>query len=649
LAWVFDEDGARNVWVAEAPDYQGRRLTNYHKDDGQDITDLSWSPDGRYLAYVRGEGPNFRGEIPNPAENPKGARQVVFVIGAGGGEPREAGEGVSPAVSNDRVFFVHMGQIMAAPLEGGKAVCLIRTRGQADDLRLSPDATRLAWVSSRVDHSFIGVYDIAAATLLYLDPSVDTDGEPAWSRDGKQVAFVRRAAGGREWGPHRSALTPWSLRVADATTGKGREVWKAAPGPGSAFRALASEKQLFWTADDRIVFPWERDGWLHLYSIQSDGGTPALLTPGAFEVEHATLAPGRHEMIYSSNQGDIDRRHIWRVAVSGGAPAPVTSGHGIEVWPAVASDGTVACLRSDAHKPLRPAVSAAAELHDLAPSTMPAEFPAGAMVEPQQVIFNSGDGLEIHGQLFLPSGAGPARKPALIFFHGGSRRQMLLGWHYMYYYSNAYALNQYFASQGYVVLSVNYRSGIGYGLDFREALNYGATGGAEFNDVLAAGLYLRSRPDVDAQRIGLWGGSYGGYLTALGLARASGQFAAGVDFHGVHDWSTELSGLGVEGARVAWESSPMAYVKDWRSPVLLIHGDDDRNVKFSQTVDLVQALRRQRVEFEELIFPDEVHDFLMHRHWLEAYQATADFFARKLRNHTAANGKLEERPPESGR
>ncbi len=117
---------------------------------------------------------------------------------------------------------------------------------------------------------------------------------------------------------------------------------------------------------------------------------------------------------------------------------------------------------------------------------------------------------------------------------------MLLGWHYMYYYSNAYALNQYLANSGYVVLSVNYRSGIGYGLDFREALHYGAAGGSEYNDVQGAGVYLRTRADVDPARIGAWGGSYGGYLTAMALARASDLFRAGVDFHGVHDWATEL-------------------------------------------------------------------------------------------------------------
>ncbi len=188
------------------------------------------------------------------------------------------------------------------------------------------------------------------------------------------------------------------------------------------------------------------------------------------------------------------------------------------------------------------------------------------------------------------------------------------------------------------MLSVNYRSGIGYGLDFREAKDYGATGASEYNDVMGAGLYLRSRPDVDPARIGIWGGSYGGYLTALGLSRASDLFAVGVDIHGVHDWNVVTRNFSPsydpqrnpDAARIAYESSPMSSVKNWRSPVLLIHGDDDRNVPFSETVTLVEALRKQHVPFEQLIFPDEVHDFLEHSRWLDAYRAAADFFRKHL-------------------
>jgi dipeptidyl aminopeptidase/acylaminoacyl peptidase len=251
----------------------------------------------------------------------------------------------------------------------------------------------------------------------------------------------------------------------------------------------------------------------------------------------------------------------------------------------------------------------------------------------------------VHGQLFLPPNAKPGeRHPALAFFHGGSRRQMLLGFHYRYYYSNAFAMNEFLASQGYVVLSVNYRSGIGYGMNFREALNYGAQGGSEYQDVVGAGLYLKNRVDVDPARIGLWGGSYGGYLTAMGLSRAPDLFAAGVDFHGVHDWSNwrETAGPPSGGdpkakqeyeaaLRLAFDSSPLATVDNWKSPVLLIHGDDDRNVSFAQTEALAEALRARHVTFEELIFPNEIHDFLRYQDWVEAYKATADFFARKLK------------------
>jgi dipeptidyl aminopeptidase/acylaminoacyl peptidase len=263
-----------------------------------------------------------------------------------------------------------------------------------------------------------------------------------------------------------------------------------------------------------------------------------------------------------------------------------------------------------------------------------------ASIIPQPVTFAAADGLVVHGQLFIPPGTPPGtgRRPAVVFFHGGSQRQMLLGFHYMHYYSNAYAMNQYLASRGYVVLSVNYRSGIGYGMEFREALHYGATGASEYNDVVGAARYLRRRPDVDSAHIGLWGGSYGGYLTALGLARASNLYAAGVDFHGVHDWNLEFDAL-VPGwdvardqaaRRLAFASSPMADVARWRSPVLLIQGDDDRDVNFSQTVQLTEDLRARGVHVETIVFPDEVHAFLRHADWLTAYRATADFFGRML-------------------
>jgi dipeptidyl aminopeptidase/acylaminoacyl peptidase len=216
---------------------------------------------------------------------------------------------------------------------------------------------------------------------------------------------------------------------------------------------------------------------------------------------------------------------------------------------------------------------------------------------------------------------------------------MLLGFHYMDYYHNSYAANQYLASLGFVVLSVNYRLGIMYGHDFRNPPHSVWRGASEYNDVLAGAKYLQGLPIVDAKRIGLWGGSYGGFLTAMGLARNSDIFAAGVDYHGVHDWSLFLGDWEEdansapdlkEARKLAFDSSPNASVDKWKSPVLLIQGDDDRNVDQSQTVDLVQRLRERNVPMETIYLPDEIHDFLLWKSWVSCYKATGEFFQKHL-------------------
>jgi dipeptidyl aminopeptidase/acylaminoacyl peptidase len=309
------------------------------------------------------------------------------------------------------------------------------------------------------------------------------------------------------------------------------------------------------------------------------------------------------------------------------------------VPPAPLADGTVLVLASTSTQPLLPARVRGAALEPIAAALVPREFPADKLIAPRPVTFKAADGLTIHGQLF----AGTACKsgcPGIVFMHGGPIRQMVLGWHYMHYYANSYAMNQYLASRGYVVLSVNYRLGIMYGRDFREAPAGCWRGASEYQDVVAAAQLLQSLPQVDKGKIGLWGGSYGGYLTALGLARNSDLFKAGVDFHGVHDWSPFLDDWEERAAtapdvkeakELARRSSPVADVGKWRSPVLFIHGDDDQNVPFEQSTDLAQRLRRQGVRYESLVFPDEVHFMLLWRNWISAYRATAAFFDRELR------------------
>ncbi|HKC34631.1 MAG TPA: alpha/beta fold hydrolase, partial [Chitinophagaceae bacterium] len=366
-------------------------------------------------------------------------------------------------------------------------------------------------------------------------------------------------------------------------------------------------------------------------------GAAKLLTSGDGEIENVTLSNDRKTIYYTTNISDINRRHIWKLSIIDGKSEQLTKGNEIEWSPVIINDG-LAILHSSATKPAWPAIVKNNSVSDIAKEFFPNDFPS-TLVQPQFVTIKATDGMNAYVDLFLPPNHKRGDKhPAIIFIHGGSRRQMLLGFHYSQYYSNAYTLNQYFASKGYVVLSLNYRSGIGYGLEFREALNYGASGASEVKDLIGAGLYLKNRNDVDANKIALWGGSYGGYLTAHGLAQASNLFACGVDIHGVHNWNTEIPTFAPwydyakfpAIAKKAFESSPEYFVKGWKNPVLMIHGDDDRNVPFSESVNMAEILRKQGVHVEQLVLPDEIHGFLLYSNWVKAYNATFGFVERQF-------------------
>jgi dipeptidyl aminopeptidase/acylaminoacyl peptidase len=700
LAWQAYEEGKRNVYFAQAPDFTPRRITSFLKDDGTDLTNIEISDDGSTVVFIRGSSPNRDGWVANPSADPDGAERAIWAVktAVGSGPAWRVAEGSNPELSPDGrwVLYVKDGQIFRAAVNRAEQTDsmsrglkpFIKEWGSQSNPRWAPDGQHIAFVSTRTDHSFVTVYDVKTRTVKYIAPYVDFDVSPTWSADSRHLAFVRtpglpfgrgplaqpanaqagaaagrggrgggRGGGGRGGRGGRSndprigmfdaAFEDGStikVMIGDIMTGDAREIWHNAPGD----EVFTNINAITW-AGDALLFQMEPEEWILMYSLSTTAANakPVVLTPRegmigneSNQSQWAVSQDGKW-MYYSTNVGDIDRRHIWKVPTSGGDAVQVTTAE-IETYPMpLASGKYLAVMSATALRPQSVGIwpttaNAAKSTEKVVYPKLGKDFPMAESVVPTNVTLKADDGLEFHNQIFLPKDLKPGEKrPAIVFVHGGSRRQMLLGYHYLSFYHVFYAVNQWLASQGYIVISVNYRSGIGYGKAFRMAPNVGAQGNAEYKDVLAAGKYLQTRDDVDPKRVGIWGLSYGGLLTAQALARNSDIFITGVDLAGVH-----LQGNTLDTNSVSYKASSISEMDKWKSPVLLLQGDDDRNVPFSQTVGLVQLLRAHKVYYELTVIPDDVHETLLHSRWLNFFGQMEPWLDRFL--------KRAEKPPMMG-
>lgn len=614
-----------------------RALVSYPDDDGQQLSQLAISRDGRLLAFVRGGPPNGKGEVPNPhslTQPPQ--RQIWLIDTTANAAPQLVATGREPQFAPDDHALLWLSErgVASARINGGYnpgselGPVEYVLPGPAATLRFSPDGHRIAYERSL----HVEVYDLGTKTTWAVPkPSDAADADPAWSPDGQRLALRREYAhqpdGETGFVEPFVAKQPWAILVADPTSHEVRQVWRAAPGVGSAYYELDQDptdaggqtNQLLWSGDGSIAFAWEHDGWRHLYAVSAEGGEARLLTPGEGEVEAAAVSLDRSQLIYSTNIRDLARRHIAAVSFGGTSPSQLTGGATSQWGPTPAAAGSVTYIEAGwAAPPVVVWQDASRNPTTLGPSAPPS-FPSAKMIEPQAVSFHGTDGGTAFGQLFVPpapNGCG------VVFVHGGIKRQMLLGFHYMDAYSNLYELNQYFANRGCVVLSVEYRSSIMRGYAFRNAPGWGTAGASEYKDVLGGANYLKSRSDLHVANIGIFGLSWGGYLTAQALARNSDVFKVGFDMAGVHSFPHD-----------AFKYAPAAFAEHWRSPVYIAAGDDDRNVDFNQTILLIQALRgnAQKVEIAEKVFPNETHDLsLTFEDLTQVYWEGSEFMLKHL-------------------
>jgi dipeptidyl aminopeptidase/acylaminoacyl peptidase len=659
VAWA---DGD-SLMIAAAPGFEPRQLVAV---EGGDLGATYASTDGEWLYYVRGAATKAFG--PYPAEDArelwrvsvKSAKAERLARGAAvpSGEPVFAPDGSSFVTIDGQMLYRHRvegGALRTEPLLKNDAQHYASVR--LSSLSFSPDGSKLAYVSWRkAGQSFVTILDLASGEYRYVDAGIFRDLSPVWSPDGREVAFVRMPGNWtREYRftPVKEGV-PWSLMIASAADGKVRTLWRADEGAGSVYVPFGAgswiegeneQTALSWTPSGQILFPWEKTGWTSLYALPSKGGVkPRQLTPGVGEVTLPALSPDGASVVYAGTMEDPARLHLWRVSVDGGAPKRLTQGGGVEHSPKLLADGSIAYIgNTNGRMPnsirMIRSSGGSAELTPAAKEKADQRAVWEKFVDAEVVPVEAADGLVSYHLVMTPRGKPPKDGyPVIVASKGGPTGRVSPG------NTASAALAQYAVSRGYVFVEINYRGCTGFGLEYRLPEGRGATGGSEVKDLEALALYLRGRADVDASRIGIMGGSYGGHMVGLALSRLPQYYAAGAHLSGVSDWVIEMKMDDLEGwpsappeyirlservqiEDLAFESSPPAHLAAWRAPTLFTMGELDMAGHMESIIDLGNRLMQQGVHVEFSIAPEAGHSGPRAR----PPEKVFDFFERMMR------------------
>jgi dipeptidyl aminopeptidase/acylaminoacyl peptidase len=403
---------------------------------------------------------------------------------------------------------------------------------------------------------------------------------------------------------------------------------------------------LGWLPDNRRVwFLAEHDGWMHLYTVDVTSERPQRkqLTSGKFEIDAVALSPDGSTFYVQSTEQHPGERHLYAMSVDGGARSKLTTWTGAFSGEIAPDTATFGVLYSFANKPTEVYIVAnkpGAQPRQVTTSPTP-EWQSHKWIEPQLITYKARDGAEVYARLFTPEMVGAKRHPtapAVVFVHGaGYTQNAHKYWSQSYY--REYMFHHLLASRGYVVLDPDYRASSGYGRDWRTAI-YRWMGGKDLQDVVDGAKYLVDTQKVNAKRIGVYGGSYGGFITLMAMFTSPDTFAAGAALRPVTDWAHYNHGYTSnilnepQSDKEAYrKSSPIYFAEGLKGALLICHGMVDVNVHFQDTVRLVQRLIELRKEnFETAIYPVEDHSFLGETSWADEYKRILKLFEDNLKN-----------------
>jgi dipeptidyl aminopeptidase/acylaminoacyl peptidase len=463
-------------------------------------------------------------------------------------------------------------------------------------------------------------------------------GLPIVSADGSlAIANVRAADNKDRWLVAVDPETGGS-RVVDALHDAAwvREIGGSGSGDPTSFGWLPDQKQIWFLS--------ERDGWMHLYVIDPGGNAPARqLTEGKWEIHSVALSADSRKFYFNSNEVHPGERHIYSMPIEGGPRTKLTSMTGGNAGEVSPDDRTIGFIYSYMNKPhevyvMRNEAGTAARQVTVTPTE---EWRSFKWIEPQLITYRARDGVDVHARLFTPEMMGARRDaaaPAVVFVHGAGYAQNAHKYWASYY--REYMFHNLLASRGYVVLDPDYRASAGYGRDWRTAI-YRRMGGKDLEDVLDGAKYLVDRQKVNPKHIGIYGGSYGGFITLMAMFKSPETFAAGAALRPVTDWSHYNHGytsnilnephIDPEAYRM---SSPIYFAEGLKGALLILHGMVDTNVLFQDSVRLVQRLiELRKTNWSIAPYPVENHAFEAETSWADEYKRILKLFDEQLRGH----------------